>query len=383
MMMRTKTGRAASAHLGAVAGIALVGLAWAGSASAAAQCGARVQMRYGETRVIFDHAIGACRSDGFCSAVVIMPAPTDDVVEGDHIRIARETPGAPYTVELAASGPFSAGDGQPMSLAFGRQVIDLAGKAPLRDNFQNVYTITDPATVASIVAGARRSSTARWSYRTDQGRASVWMALGGLNRALAWVDCMSGARPAARPAVPAKQEAAIIEGQRGGNTVLHPGQTLSIALPSNASTGYGWSLAAFDGGVLTRGAPFGQEVTDPHPAGMVGVPGRTQWNFVAAAPGTTTLRFAYARPWGKGHAARGHRDLFGYRPLVRHPLALGGGDRRLVAPRPSSGPPGHRPPAGPTASPPVRRRVSMTDLITVMARSARGSGHSNTSSSWT
>lgn len=94
-------------------------------------------------------------------------------------------------------------------------------------------------------------------------------------------------------------QAAAVEAVRDGVTTLAPGQALSVSLPSNGTTGYSWSVAAFNEGVLTRGEPFGQERTDAHPAGMVGVGGQTHWRFIAAAPGETSLTFTYARPWEK------------------------------------------------------------------------------------
>jgi inhibitor of cysteine peptidase len=92
----------------------------------------------------------------------------------------------------------------------------------------------------------------------------------------------------------------IVVGVRDGETRLRSGQTLAIALPSNGSTGYAWRLAEFDSAILARGEPFGNEVTNAHPVGTVGVPGETRWQFRATARGQTTLVFAYARPWEAG-----------------------------------------------------------------------------------
>lgn len=107
---------------------------------------------------------------------------------------------------------------------------------------------------------------------------------------------------------------ASVEAVRDGATSLRPGQALSVALPSNGSTGYSWSVAAFDEAVLSRSEPFGEQRTDPHPAGMVGVGGQTHWRFVAAAPGETTLTFAYGRPWEKDAAPA---ETAHYRIIVR------------------------------------------------------------------
>lgn len=109
--------------------------------------------------------------------------------------------------------------------------------------------------------------------------------------------CQAGApQPAAAPAAEAAP-AGKVEGVRGGETALAVGQSLRISLPSNATTGYRWTLADTADGVLTPGAPFGQEITRPLEPGMVGVGGNTVWVFEAARPGTQTLTFAYGRPW--------------------------------------------------------------------------------------
>ena len=129
-------------------------------------------------------------------------------------------------------------------------------------------------------------------------------ALAATTLALAACQGSAPAEPMAAPeaASPATAAGGVVVGVRGGATVLRPGQTLSIALPSNGSTGYAWRVGAFDEAVLKRATPFGEEVTNARPAGMVGVPGETQWRFDAGSPGTTTLEFAYGRPWETGVA---------------------------------------------------------------------------------
>jgi len=88
-----------------------------------------------------------------------------------------------------------------------------------------------------------------------------------------------------------------VVGQRDGETRLRLGQTLIIALPSNASTGYQWTVSGADGGVLVPSTPFGERVTEPHAPGMVGVGGVSRWRFTATRSGVATLRFDYRRPW--------------------------------------------------------------------------------------
>lgn len=165
-------------------------LAGAGAASATQVCGATAHSRFEETRAYFGNTLGACRPDGYCSAVLALTAPDDQAAYAQQLRIARPTPGAAYVVELVAVEPMNAGDGLPMSVSFGRRPLDLAGRAVLPPNEGNLFRITDAATVDAIVAGARRSSTMRWRYQSGTGPAEAWFALGGVTRALAWIDCM-------------------------------------------------------------------------------------------------------------------------------------------------------------------------------------------------
>lgn len=107
------------------------------------------------------------------------------------------------------------------------------------------------------------------------------------------------AAPADETPSPASGQAAVgeVQGVRDGRTMLAVGQTLVISLPSNATTGYTWTLSGSNIEVLNPGTPFGEEATDPHEPGMVGVGGNTSWRFLAAQPGTVRLSFAYRRAW--------------------------------------------------------------------------------------
>ena len=109
--------------------------------------------------------------------------------------------------------------------------------------------------------------------------------------------CQSAA--GAAPVVQTGSDAVTLSGIATGSATVQSGQSLSVTLPSNGSTGYAWQLAEYDAAVLKQGVPFGEQVSDPHPAGMVGVGGQTHWRFEAAAAGTTTLVFTYSQPWNK------------------------------------------------------------------------------------
>ncbi|WP_349311341.1 protease inhibitor I42 family protein [Brevundimonas subvibrioides] len=89
----------------------------------------------------------------------------------------------------------------------------------------------------------------------------------------------------------------VVEGVQGGETRLRVGQTMTVALGSNSTTGYQWQVSDVEGGVLVPGTPFGEEIVEPHAPGMVGVGGTTHWHYLAARPGAVTLTFTYRRAW--------------------------------------------------------------------------------------
>ena len=71
------------------------------------------------------------------------------------------------------------------------------------------------------------------------------------------------------------------------------GQTRTLALKSNPSTGYGWTLISRPGNLLTirdRGYRPGKPV-------MPGSPGTHLWSLTAQRPGEERVTFRYARPW--------------------------------------------------------------------------------------
>jgi inhibitor of cysteine peptidase len=116
---------------------------------------------------------------------------------------------------------------------------------------------------------------------------------------LTLLSACQAAGTASAPAEPAPTATSTsdIEGVRDGETTLSVGQSLHIALPSNATTGYQWQISGVEGSVLTPAEPFGDEAVDPHPEGMVGVGGQTHWRLVASRAGSATLTFTYARSW--------------------------------------------------------------------------------------
>jgi len=79
---------------------------------------------------------------------------------------------------------------------------------------------------------------------------------------------------------------------------LASGQDTRIGLPSNPSTGFGWSLdqQASTGPDHVRIEDVGFISTD---SGLIGAPGRRWWTVHAVRPGTSSLRFVYQRAWDR------------------------------------------------------------------------------------
>ncbi|MBF6296875.1 protease inhibitor I42 family protein [Nocardia amamiensis] len=93
----------------------------------------------------------------------------------------------------------------------------------------------------------------------------------------------------------------VVETDNGQERRLRVGQRLVVALPSNPSTGYSWSIADLDASVAKQD---GAADFEPDPAVPVapGAGGTSVWSFVGAAAGVTSLRMEYMRPWEHGSA---------------------------------------------------------------------------------
>ena len=87
----------------------------------------------------------------------------------------------------------------------------------------------------------------------------------------------------------------IGEPDNGSTVTLHTGDQLDITLAANPTTGYQWEIAAGDAAVVKLvGGP------EYAPGGSaLGSGGKTTFHFEAVAPGQTTLKLIYHRPFEK------------------------------------------------------------------------------------
>jgi inhibitor of cysteine peptidase len=77
------------------------------------------------------------------------------------------------------------------------------------------------------------------------------------------------------------------------------GNTFTVTLCSNATTGFQWSESAqiSDQTVVQQ---TGHEFVSPENTGIVGAPGSEVWTFKALKKGTSTIIMDYSRPWEGG-----------------------------------------------------------------------------------
>ena len=77
------------------------------------------------------------------------------------------------------------------------------------------------------------------------------------------------------------------------------GNTFTVTLCSNATTGFQWSESAQIGD-QTVVQQTGHEFVAPNATGMVGAAGKEVWTFKALKKGTSTIALEYGRPWEGG-----------------------------------------------------------------------------------
>lgn len=77
------------------------------------------------------------------------------------------------------------------------------------------------------------------------------------------------------------------------------GNSFTVKLCSNATTGYRWSESAqiSDPAVVQQ---ISHQVVAPEDTSIVGAPGNEVWTFKALKKGTSTVKMEYSRPWEGG-----------------------------------------------------------------------------------
>lgn len=113
----------------------------------------------------------------------------------------------------------------------------------------------------------------------------------------------TGAETGSGPNEPRREPSSQTIGlaSNGETLNIHVGDTISVALPQNASTGYTWVHKNVFHGVMKQ---HGSKTTSNFEPGtnvgtLVGQPSVETWTYVAVKPGTATIRMEYMRPWEK------------------------------------------------------------------------------------
>ena len=84
----------------------------------------------------------------------------------------------------------------------------------------------------------------------------------------------------------------------GAGVTVSPGETVTVTLCSNASTGFSWDETAKidDTNILKQ---TGHRFISPEKE-MPGAAGQQEWTFEALEPGAATAYMEYSRPWEGG-----------------------------------------------------------------------------------
>jgi inhibitor of cysteine peptidase len=88
------------------------------------------------------------------------------------------------------------------------------------------------------------------------------------------------------------------------------GETFTVALCSNPSTGFSWVEAAqiSDTNVVQQ-TKHDYQSAESNPPPPPGAPGQDMWTFKALSKGTCTIHFEYSRPWEGGEKGAWTYDL--------------------------------------------------------------------------
>lgn len=87
--------------------------------------------------------------------------------------------------------------------------------------------------------------------------------------------------------------ATYTEADNNQTVTVAKGTIIAVKLGSNPSTGYSWNTTATTGlTVKSLG-----HVTNPHPSGMVGVPGNDTWEITATGEGDQKFTGVFKQPW--------------------------------------------------------------------------------------
>jgi inhibitor of cysteine peptidase len=89
-----------------------------------------------------------------------------------------------------------------------------------------------------------------------------------------------------------KKAVVLTEKDHDRTVDVHVGETVSVSLPENATTGYRWAIEQVDPQLIEARA-----AEPKYPANAIGSAGEVEWDFLAKAPGTTAIVLKQWRHW--------------------------------------------------------------------------------------
>ncbi len=105
--------------------------------------------------------------------------------------------------------------------------------------------------------------------------------------------CAPADKPAKDPVIP--MQYSVTEADQGKNFTLKMGDSLTIVLESNPSTGYAWSVNSVDNPILS----LNSEPVIKSGSSQLGAPGKTTMTFTTVHTGSQALTLLYQRPFEK------------------------------------------------------------------------------------
>ncbi len=111
--------------------------------------------------------------------------------------------------------------------------------------------------------------------------------------------CLAACAPSAGTAVNVTCDDFNTQPNASKQLAVDAGNTFTVTLCSNATTGFKWSESAqiSDQTVVQQ---TNHEFVSPQNTGIVGAPGSEVWTFKALKKGTSTINMEYSRSWEGG-----------------------------------------------------------------------------------
>jgi inhibitor of cysteine peptidase len=100
--------------------------------------------------------------------------------------------------------------------------------------------------------------------------------------------------------VPAASAVTVTDQDNGKTIQLSEGATLMVKLPSNASTGYSWSVKGNPSLLKLIKSDYSEQ---KRPMQVAGAPGVQTFQWQATETGDAKLQLEYRRPWEKNEPA--------------------------------------------------------------------------------